>query len=266
MLLLFIYIYICSSFRCEEPLLLCPLPALPDAGWFLDALRLFHVWVSGNIDLRTATVLFSKHRFLLWVSFLIIILFFQTGPLTARFIMRIRVYGASSRPWSAAPPGCSASSCCPFITPAGPVWACWCNFTRWWNNRVDQLLCPDDLLELFWDSGQIDLCPWDVYRDWSAETSHACPVSLSGFLICCMWALWRHLLVLWVNVFYCFLLEQIAFLGITTAERTTLILQQKRLRQPVSMRQNPFKWVQQHTNIVSSWDALHFRYWPIFIK
>ncbi|XP_037553633.1 putative palmitoyltransferase ZDHHC13 [Nematolebias whitei] len=35
-------------------------------------------------------------------------------------------------------------------------------------------------------------------------------------------------------------LYQIAFLGITTAERTTLIFQQKRMRQPVSMRQNPF--------------------------
>lgn len=37
------------------------------------------------------------------------------------------------------------------------------------------------------------------------------------------------------------LLEQIAFLGLTSAERTTLTFQQRKLKQSVSLRQNPYK-------------------------
>lgn len=38
-----------------------------------------------------------------------------------------------------------------------------------------------------------------------------------------------------------FLVEQIAFLGLTTAERNTLMFQQRKLKQSVSLRQNPYK-------------------------
>lgn len=38
-----------------------------------------------------------------------------------------------------------------------------------------------------------------------------------------------------------FVSEQIAFLGLTTAERTSLTLHQRKLRQSVSLRQNPYK-------------------------
>lgn len=56
---------------------------------------------------------------------------FQTGPLTVCCIMRSRDCGAWSLCWSAALPGCSVSSCWPFITPAGPAWSCCCSSTRW---------------------------------------------------------------------------------------------------------------------------------------
>ncbi|XP_017282200.1 putative palmitoyltransferase ZDHHC13 isoform X2 [Kryptolebias marmoratus] len=44
----------------------------------------------------------------------------------------------------------------------------------------------------------------------------------------------------WSSLVLLVQLYQIAFLGLTTAERSTLILQPKKLRQPMSMRQNPF--------------------------
>lgn len=56
---------------------------------------------------------------------------FQTGRPAAWCIMRSRACGAWSPPWSAALPGCSASSCWPSITPAGPAWSCCCSSTRW---------------------------------------------------------------------------------------------------------------------------------------
>lgn len=81
--------------------------------------------------------------------FSLCVFFFQTGPFTAHFIMRIRVCGGSSQPWSPAPPGCSASSCCHFITPAGPVWSCWCSSTRW---RVDWFLSKTSTVTgVFWN-------------------------------------------------------------------------------------------------------------------
>lgn len=46
------------------------------------------------------------------------------------------------------------------------------------------------------------------------------------------------------NIPYCdCVCDQIAFLGLTTVERTNLTHRQRKLRQPVSLRQNPFKWV-----------------------
>lgn len=56
---------------------------------------------------------------------------FQTGRFTVCCVTRSRACGAWSLPSSAALPGCSASSCWPSITPAGPAWSCWCSSTRW---------------------------------------------------------------------------------------------------------------------------------------
>lgn len=58
----------------------------------------------------------------------------------------------------------------------------------------------------------------------SGETSS---VTASHCIICCFWSF---------DV-------QIAFLGLTTAERASLSHHQRKLRQNVSLRQNPYKWV-----------------------
>lgn len=74
----------------------------------------------------SATVLHSH-----WIHMPVLCVFFQTGRLTACCITRSRACGAWCPSWSAAPPGCSASSCWPSITPAGLAWCCCCSSTRW---------------------------------------------------------------------------------------------------------------------------------------
>ncbi|XP_061593876.1 putative palmitoyltransferase ZDHHC13 [Cololabis saira] len=68
--------------------------------------------------------------------------------------------------------------------------------------------------------------------------------AVSGLVSCSPWVVSVFLLALyhtcWSAVILLLQLYQIAFLGITTAERSTLILQQSKLRQSVSLRQNPF--------------------------
>uniref|UniRef100_A0A8C6KRB0 Palmitoyltransferase n=1 Tax=Nothobranchius furzeri TaxID=105023 RepID=A0A8C6KRB0_NOTFU len=67
---------------------------------------------------------------------------------------------------------------------------------------------------------------------------------ISALVGCSPWVLSVFLLSLyhtcWSGVALLLQLYQISFLGLTTAERATLLLQQRKLRQPVSMRQNPF--------------------------
>uniref|UniRef100_A0A1A8FUE3 Palmitoyltransferase n=1 Tax=Nothobranchius korthausae TaxID=1143690 RepID=A0A1A8FUE3_9TELE len=67
---------------------------------------------------------------------------------------------------------------------------------------------------------------------------------ISALVGCSPWVLSVFLLSLyhtcWSGVVLLLQLYQISFLGLTTAERATLLLQQRKLRQPVSMRQNPF--------------------------
>jgi len=65
-----------------------------------------------------------------------------------------------------------------------------------------------------------------------------------GFVISCIRCASSAFSVREFLTFFFFVLEQIAFLGITTAERTTLIFQKRKMRpmnEPVSLKQNPFK-------------------------
>lgn len=117
-----------SSSRCEEPSLLRPLSVLPHADGSLDVLRLPRVWVTWRNGVMTAS---DTALHLHWEHTPALCVCFQTGRLAARCIMRSRACGAWSPPWSAALPGCSASSCWPSITPAGPAWSCCCSSTRW---------------------------------------------------------------------------------------------------------------------------------------
>uniref|UniRef100_A0A1A7WRS7 Palmitoyltransferase n=1 Tax=Iconisemion striatum TaxID=60296 RepID=A0A1A7WRS7_9TELE len=68
---------------------------------------------------------------------------------------------------------------------------------------------------------------------------------ISALVNCSPWVLSVFLLsfyhTCWSSLGLLLQLYQIAFLGLTTAERANLLLQHRKLRQPVSMRQNPFK-------------------------
>ncbi|XP_041846504.1 putative palmitoyltransferase ZDHHC13 isoform X1 [Melanotaenia boesemani] len=68
--------------------------------------------------------------------------------------------------------------------------------------------------------------------------------AISALVTCSPWVLSISLVslyhTLWSGFFLLLQLYQIAFLGITTAERATLMFQQRKLRQSVSLRQNPF--------------------------
>uniref|UniRef100_A0A7N8YPC6 Palmitoyltransferase n=1 Tax=Mastacembelus armatus TaxID=205130 RepID=A0A7N8YPC6_9TELE len=67
---------------------------------------------------------------------------------------------------------------------------------------------------------------------------------LSALVSCSPWVLCIFLLAFyhtcWSGLTLLLQLYQIAFLGLTTAERTNLTLHQRRLRQSVSLRQNPY--------------------------
>lgn len=118
----------CSlSSRCEEPPLLHPLPVLPHADGSLDVLRLSCVWVACHqIQEQNLKQFYVDTGFTCLCC-----VCSQTGPLAGCCIMRSRACGAWSPPWSAALPGCSASSWWPSITPPGPAWPWWCSSTRW---------------------------------------------------------------------------------------------------------------------------------------
>ncbi|TKS70446.1 Palmitoyltransferase ZDHHC13 [Collichthys lucidus] len=67
---------------------------------------------------------------------------------------------------------------------------------------------------------------------------------VSGLVSCSPWVLAIFLLAFyhtcWSGLVLVLQLYQIAFLGLTTAERTSLMLHQRKLRQSVSLRQNPY--------------------------
>uniref|UniRef100_A0A3Q2R1V7 Palmitoyltransferase n=1 Tax=Fundulus heteroclitus TaxID=8078 RepID=A0A3Q2R1V7_FUNHE len=90
---------------------------------------------------------------------------------------------------------------------------------------------------------------YGCFRYWSRH----CPLhyedqglwgALSAAVGCSPWVLAISVLsfyhTCWSTLFLIGQLYQIAFLGLTTAERTNLIYQQRRMRQYVSLRQNPF--------------------------
>ncbi|XP_021176275.2 palmitoyltransferase ZDHHC13 isoform X1 [Fundulus heteroclitus] len=90
---------------------------------------------------------------------------------------------------------------------------------------------------------------YGCFRYWSRH----CPLhyedqglwgALSAAVGCSPWVLAISVLsfyhTCWSTLFLIGQLYQIAFLGLTTAERTNLIYQQRRMRQSVSLRQNPF--------------------------
>uniref|UniRef100_A0A669CB03 Palmitoyltransferase n=1 Tax=Oreochromis niloticus TaxID=8128 RepID=A0A669CB03_ORENI len=68
--------------------------------------------------------------------------------------------------------------------------------------------------------------------------------TFSGLVGCSPWLLCIFILVVyhtsWSTLTLLLQLYQIAFLGLTTVERTNLTHRQRKLRQPVSLRQNPF--------------------------
>uniref|UniRef100_A0A3Q1F5H3 Palmitoyltransferase n=2 Tax=Acanthochromis polyacanthus TaxID=80966 RepID=A0A3Q1F5H3_9TELE len=64
-------------------------------------------------------------------------------------------------------------------------------------------------------------------------------VSCSPWLLCVFLLAFYH--TCWASLSLLFQLYQIAFLGLTTAERTNLTLHQRKLRQTGSLRQNPHK-------------------------
>ncbi|XP_063336687.1 putative palmitoyltransferase ZDHHC13 [Pelmatolapia mariae] len=68
--------------------------------------------------------------------------------------------------------------------------------------------------------------------------------TFSGLVGCSPWLLCIFVLVVyhtsWSTLTLLLQLYQIAFLGLTTVERTNLTHRQRKLRQPVSLRQNPF--------------------------
>ncbi|XP_058484866.1 putative palmitoyltransferase ZDHHC13 [Solea solea] len=63
-------------------------------------------------------------------------------------------------------------------------------------------------------------------------------VGCSPWLLCILLLAFYH--TCWSCLILLLQLYQIAFLGLTTAERTSLTLHQRKLRQPVSLRQNPY--------------------------
>uniref|UniRef100_H3C8I4 Palmitoyltransferase n=1 Tax=Tetraodon nigroviridis TaxID=99883 RepID=H3C8I4_TETNG len=63
-------------------------------------------------------------------------------------------------------------------------------------------------------------------------------VDCSPWLLCVFFLAFYH--TCWSSSILLVQLYQIAVLGLTSAERTTLALQQRRLQQPVSLRQNPY--------------------------
>ncbi|CAF88271.1 unnamed protein product, partial [Tetraodon nigroviridis] len=63
-------------------------------------------------------------------------------------------------------------------------------------------------------------------------------VDCSPWLLCVFFLAFYH--TCWSSSILLVQLYQIAVLGLTSAERTTLVLQQRRLQQPVSLRQNPY--------------------------
>ncbi|XP_047220045.1 putative palmitoyltransferase ZDHHC13 isoform X2 [Girardinichthys multiradiatus] len=93
---------------------------------------------------------------------------------------------------------------------------------------------------------------WMLYGCFTYWTSH-CSLHyedqglwgvLSAAVSCSPWVLTIFVLsfyhTCWSTLFLIGQLYQITFLGLTTAERTNLLLQRRRMRQSVSLRQNPF--------------------------
>lgn len=86
---------------------------------------------------------------------------------------------------------------------------------------------------------------WSAYGQFKQRCYPAplTPLKSSPFIdSLCNFLRWLCIVIL-VGSHCFFVCEQIAFLGLTTAERSTLEFHQRKLRQPVSLKQNPYKWV-----------------------
>ncbi|XP_063044978.1 putative palmitoyltransferase ZDHHC13 [Engraulis encrasicolus] len=98
------------------------------------------------------------------------------------------------------------------------------------------------------------LCVWMFYGSLVYYTRN-CPLhysdqglwaAITGLVGCCPWVLYIFGLaffhLVWASILFLVQLFQVAYYGLTTAERANLMMRQRKMPQPMSLRQNPYNF------------------------